>query len=180
MVNTLLVVRSVHSAELRPMAKSTTRSSAAKKAPTKIATKPALNKGSAPVKLLSGGNPQIAKGYGDAPVQAYLQAIPDWKREVSVRLDALITRAFPTVQKAVKWNTPMYGTDEKTFFMGFHMVTKYVKVAFFQGAQLDPLPPDKSTQKNVRYLHIHENDKLDEKQFIAWVQQAAKLPGVKM
>jgi len=162
------------------MAKSTTRSSPAKKAPAKIATKPALNKGPAPVKLLAGGNPQIAKGYGDAPVQAYLQAIPDWKREVAVRLDALITRAFPTVQKAVKWNTPMYGTDEKTFFMGFHMVMKYVKVAFFHGSQLRPLPPDTSTQKNVRYLHIHENDTLDEKQFIAWVKQAAKLPGTKM
>ncbi len=162
------------------MAKSTTRSSPAKKAPAKIATKPALNKVPAPVKLLSGGNPQIAKGHGEAPVQAYLQAIPDWKREVAVRLDALITRAFPKVQKAVKWNTPMYGTDEKTFFMGFHMVTKYVKVAFFQGSQLRPLPPDMSTQKNVRYLHIHENDTLDEKQFIAWVKQAAKLPGENM
>ncbi|HRF78990.1 MAG TPA: DUF1801 domain-containing protein, partial [Flavobacteriales bacterium] len=132
------------------------------------------------VKLLAGGNPQIAKGYGDEVVQAYITAIPDWKREVSVRLDALITKAFPKVQKAVKWNTPMYGTDEKNFFMGFHMITKYVKVAFFQGAQLKPLPPDASTQKAVRYLHIHENDTLDEKQFISWVKQAAKLPGEKM
>lgn len=134
----------------------------------------------APVKLLAGGNPQIAKGYGDEVVQAYLQAIPDWKRAVAVRLDALITRAYPKVQKAVKWNTPMYGTDEKTFFMGFHMISKYVKVAFFQGAQLNPIPPDRSTQKNVRYLHIHEHDTLDEKQFLAWVKQAAKLPGEKM
>lgn len=134
----------------------------------------------APVKLLAGGNPQIAKGYGEEVVQAYLQAIPDWKRAVAIRLDELITRAYPKVQKAVKWNTPMYGTDEKTFFMGFHMITKYVKVAFFQGAQLDPIPPDKSTQKDVRYLHIHEQDTLDEKQFIAWVKQAAKLPGEKM
>ncbi len=131
-------------------------------------------------KLLGGGNPQIAKGYGDAPVQAYLQAIPDWKRAVAMRLDELITHAYPKVQKAVKWNTPMYGTDEKTFFMGFHMITKYVKVAFFQGAQLKPLPPDASTQKAVRYLHIHEHATLDEKQFTAWVKQAAKLPGEKM
>lgn len=134
----------------------------------------------APVKLLSGENPQIAKGYGDEVVQAYIAAVPGWKRDVAIRLDALITAAFPKVQKAVKWNTPMYGTDEKTFFMGFHMITKYVKVAFFQGAQLNPLPPDKSTQKAVRYLHIHENDTLDEQQFVAWVKQAMKLPGEKM
>jgi hypothetical protein len=151
---------------------------ATKKTPAK---KPAVpKKDSGPVKLLSGGNPQIPKGYGDEVVQAYLQAIPDWKREVAIQLDALITKAFPKVQKAVKWNTPMYGTDEKTFFMGFHMITKYVKVAFFQGAQLKPLPPDASTQKAVRYLHIHENDTIDEKQFISWVKQAAKLPGEKM
>ncbi len=162
------------------MAKITASSSAPKKVVKKITTKPAVAKPPPKVKLLSGGNPQIAKGYGDAPVQAYLKAIPDWKRDVAVRLDELITRAFPKVQKAVKWNTPMYGTDEKNFFMGFHMVTKYVKVAFFQGAQLKPVPPDASTQKAVRYLHIHENDRIDDKQFIAWVKQAAKLPGEKM
>ncbi len=149
-----------------------------KTTPAKKSTAP--KKADGPVKLLTGGNPRIAKGYGEEVVQAYLQAIPDWKREVSVRLDALITRAFPNVQKAVKWNTPMYGTNEKTFFMGFHMITKYVKVAFFQGAQLEPMPPDASTQKAVRYLHIKENDTLDEKQFMAWVKQAAKLPGEKM
>lgn len=137
-------------------------------------------KNEAPVKLQSRENPQIAKGYGDEVVQAYIAAVPGWKRDVAIRLDALITKAFPKVQKAVKWNTPMYGTDEKTFFMGFHMITKYVKVAFFQGAQLTPLPPDKSTQKAVRYLHIHENDTLDEQQFMAWVKQAMKLPGEKM
>ncbi len=148
------------------------------KAPKKAAKKPAAK--AAPVKLLSGGNPQIAKSYGDEPVQAYIQAIPDWKREVAARLDALITRAVPKVQKAVKWNTPMYGTDGKAFFMGFHMITKYVKVAFFQGALLTPLPPDASTQKKVRYLHIHENDKLDEKQFMSWVKQAYALDGEKL
>ncbi len=150
---------------------------AKKTAPAKTT---AVKKSVATVKLLAGDNPQIAKGYGDAPVQAYIQAIPDWKREVAARLDALVTRTLPKVEKAVKWNTPMYGTDPKTFFLGFHMVTKYVKVAFFQGALLKPLPPDASTQKKVRYLHIHERDTLDEKQFIAWVKQAATLPGEKM
>lgn len=162
----------------------TKRSASAKKSTTPKKTAPAkkaaVKKSAASVKLLAGGNPQIAKGYGDAPVQVYLQAIPDWKREVAMRLDALIICALPKVQKAVKWNTPMYGTDGKTFFMGFHMVTKYVKVAFFQGALLKPLPPDASTQKKVRYLHIHENDTIDEKQFISWVKQAAKLSGEKM
>jgi hypothetical protein len=162
------------------MAKSTIRKNGPKKVTKKALTKSAQTRSAAKVKLLSGGNPQIPKGYGDAVVQTYLHAIPDWKRDVAVRLDALISRTFPKVQKAVKWNTPLYGTDEKNFFVGFHMVTKYVKVAFFQGAQLEPMPPDASTQKAVRYLHIHEHDTIDEKQFIAWVKQAAKLPGEKM
>ncbi|MBP8824483.1 MAG: DUF1801 domain-containing protein [Flavobacteriales bacterium] len=142
--------------------------------PTRPATKPGT------VRLLTGGNPQIAKGYGDAPVQTYLQAIPDWKREVAVELDALITRAVPKLFKAVKWNTPMYGMEGNGYFMGFNMTTKYVKVAFFHGALLEPLPPDASTQKKVRYLHIREHDVIDKKQVTAWVKQAAKLPGVKM
>lgn len=133
-----------------------------------------------PVKLLAGGNPQIAKGYGEEPVQAYLQAIPDWKRIVAIELDALITCAVPKVLKAVKWNTPLYGMEENRYFMGFHMTKNYVKVAFFQGALLEPLPPDASTQKQVRYLHIHEKDMMDKKQITAWVKQAAKLPGDKM
>jgi hypothetical protein len=133
-----------------------------------------------PVKLLSGGNPQTALGHGDAVVQAYIAAMPDWKREVGVLLDRLITRAVPRVTKAVKWNTPLYGLDKQTRFMGFNCTTQYVKVAFFMGAHLDPLPPDASTQKNVRYLHIREADKLDEKQFTRWVKEAALLPGVKM
>ncbi len=131
-------------------------------------------------KLLGGGNPQIAKGYGEQPVQAYLQAIPDWKQSVAVELDALITRALPQVMKAVKWNTPLYGMEENRYFMGFSMTTKYVKVAFFQGARLDPPPPDASTQQNVRYLHIRERDVMDKKQITAWVKQAATLPGNKM
>lgn len=135
---------------------------------------------SKPIKLLAGGNPQIAKAYGEEPVQAYLQAIPDWKRIVAVELDALITRAVPKVLKAMKWNTPMYGMEENRYFMGFHMTKNYVKVAFFQGALLEPLPPDASAQKQVRYLHIREKDVMDKKQITAWVKQAAKLPGDKM
>lgn len=134
----------------------------------------------AEVKLLAGGNPQIAKGYGDEPVQAYLRAIPDWKRAVAMELDALITRALPKVHKAVKWNTPMYGVESNSYFMGFHMITGYVKVAFFQGARLKPVPPNPSTQKKVRYLHIHENEVIDAKQFIDWVKQASKLEGENM
>jgi hypothetical protein len=132
------------------------------------------------VRLLSGGNPQIALGHGDATVQAYIAAMPEWKRGVGELLDRLITRAVPEVTKAVKWNTPLYGLDQATRFMGFHCTTKYVKVAFFMGAHLDPMPPEASAQKNVRYLHIRENDRLDEKQFTRWVKEAAKLPGVKM
>lgn len=133
-----------------------------------------------PVKLLTSGNPQIALGHGEAVVQAYIAAMPGWKREVGVLLDRLICRAAPKVTKAVKWNTPLYGLDKDTRFLGFNCTTKYVKVAFFMGAHLDPMPPVASTQKNVRYLHIHEADLLDEKQFTHWVKEAAKLPGVKM
>lgn len=134
----------------------------------------------AKVKLLSGGNPQIAKGQGDGPVQDYIAAMPGWKQEVGRQLDALIVRALPKVKKAVKWNTPFYGVDEATWFLGFHCLTKYVKVAFPMGAHLDPPPPGTSKQKNVRYLDIHEDDPIDEKQFMAWVKQAAKLQGEKL
>ncbi|BCW90909.1 hypothetical protein sos41_40850 [Alphaproteobacteria bacterium SO-S41] len=137
-----------------------------------------------PPKLLSGGNPQIAKGDGDAPVQAFIAAMPGWKHDVGVRLDALITRTVPGVRKAVKWNTPFYGADgppkETGWFLGFHCITKYVKVAFFRGAALHPMPPVASKQKDVRYFHIHENDDFDEAQFIAWVKQASDLPGERM
>jgi hypothetical protein len=132
------------------------------------------------VVLLSGGNPQIAKGYGDAPVQAYIAAMPGWKREVGRRLDALIVRIVPDVQKAVKWNSPLYGMDGKGWFLSIHCFTKYVKVAFFRGASLDPVPPGASKQKHVRYLDIHEDDPLDEVQLAAWVKQAAALPGERM
>jgi hypothetical protein len=149
----------------------------ARKASTK-ATKPA-RKASKP-KLLSGGNPQIAKGDGDEPVQAYIAAMPGWKGDIGRRLDALITAAVPNVGKAVKWNTPFYGIEGQGWFLGFHCITKYIKVAFFRGASLVPVPPVESKQKNVRYLHIFEDGQFDEAQFIDWVKQASKLPGEKM
>lgn len=131
-------------------------------------------------KLLSGGNPQIPKGYGEAPVKAYLAAMPGWKKAVGRQLDKLISSAVPGVYKAVKWNSPLYGFEDKGWFLSFHCFNKYIKVAFFQGAQLKPLPPGTSTQKDVRYLHVSEAEPLDEAQFVKWVKQAAKLPGVKM
>ncbi|MDP3173246.1 MAG: DUF1801 domain-containing protein [Phenylobacterium sp.] len=130
--------------------------------------------------LLSGGNPQIAKGFGDAPVQAYIAAMPGWKRDLGARLDALITAAIPDVSKAVKWNSPFYGREGEGWFLSFHCFTRYVKVAFFRGAALDPLPPGASKQKDVRYLDIHEHDALDEAQLTAWVKQASALPGERM
>jgi hypothetical protein len=131
-------------------------------------------------KLLSGGNPQIAKGEGDAPVQAYLAAIPGWKRTVGKRIDALIVRAVPRVRKAIKWNSPFYGVEEKIWFISFHCYAKYVKVAFFRGASLKPMPPDTSTQPEVRYLNVYEDTPLDDVQFSDWVKQASKLPGLRM
>ena len=134
--------------------------------------------------LLAGGNPQIAKGYGDAPVQAYIAAMPGWKREVGRRLDALVVRTVPGVAKAVKWNSPLYGVEgpgeENGWFLGIHCFTKYVKVAFFRGTSLRPVPPGPSKQKDVRYLDIHEDDRFDEAQFAAWVKQASRLPGERM
>jgi hypothetical protein len=133
-------------------------------------------------KLLSGGNPQIAKGYGDAPVQAYIAAMPGWKSDLGRRLDALIVAALPDVRKAVKWNSPFYGTEEPEngWFLSFHCFTKYVKVAFFRGVELRPPPPGASRQKDVRYLDIHEGDTLDEEQFTDWVKQASQMPGERM
>lgn len=131
-------------------------------------------------KLLSGGNPQIAKAYGDAPVQAYIAAMPGWKRGVGRRLDTLITRAVPGVKKAVKWNSPLYGVEGYGWFLSIHCFTKYVKVAFFRGASLTPVPPGKSKMKEVRYLDIHEDETLDEAQFTDWVKQASELPGERM
>lgn len=128
-------------------------------------------------KLLSGGNPQIAKGYGDAPVKAYIAAMPGWKSEVGRRLDELIVRAVPNVQKAVKWNSPLYGMEGDGWFLGVHCFAKYIKVAFFRGASLNPVPPVESKMEHARYFHIHEHDEIDEAQFIDWVKQASQLPG---
>jgi hypothetical protein len=150
----------------------------------KVAKKVAARRAPGKPALLSGGNPQIAKGYGDAPVQAYIAAMPGWKSELGRRLDALIVRTIPAVRKAVKYNSPLYGAhaegDRQDWFLGIHIFEKYIKVAFFRGAQLRPVPPGASKQKDVRYLDIHEDDELDEVQFASWVKQASELPGEKM
>ncbi len=131
-------------------------------------------------RLLSGGNPQIPKGYGDAPVQAYIAAMPGWKRDLGRRLDALITRTVPGVQKAVKWNSPFYGLEGQGWFLSYHCFTRYVKVTFFRGTSLHPVPLGESKHPEVRYLDIHEHDPLDEEQFAAWVKQASELPGERL
>lgn len=133
--------------------------------------------------LLSGGNPQIPKGYGDAPVQAYIAAMPGWKRAVGTRIDALIAQAVPGVRKAVKWNSPLYGAPGSPpdyWFLSFHCFDRYVKLAFHRGVSLSPPLPVASKQKDVRYFHVHEGDEIDETQFVDWVRQASLLPGEKM
>jgi hypothetical protein len=147
------------------------------KKPTKAAKRSPAKRGTKKPALLSGGNPQIPKADGDAPVQAYIRAMPGWKCHVGRRLDALIDRTVPNVRKAVKWNSPFYGIDGKGWFLNFHCFAKYVKVAFFRGAALRPMPPGESKHKDVRYLDIHEDDQLDEAAFASWVRQAAALPG---
>lgn len=131
-----------------------------------------------PVKLLSGGNPQVAKADGDTPVQAYIAAMPGWKCDIGRRLDALITRTVPGVCKAVRWNSPFYGSAAGGWFLSFHVLTKYVKVTFFDGLSLHPIPPG-GTEKSgkARWIDIYEDDGLDEEQMAAWVKQAAALPG---
>ena len=147
--------------------------------PRKTAPKSQSRKVAKPA-LLAGGNPQIAKADGDAPVQAYIAAMPGWKRDVGRRLDALIGRTVPGVRKAVKWNSPFYGIEGEGWFLSFHCFTKYVKVAFFRGTSLRPLPPGASKHRDVRYLDIHEDDQLDDAQLAAWVKQAGQLPGERM
>jgi hypothetical protein len=153
----------------------------ARKKSAKVAKTAAAKRGDAKPTLLSGGNPQIAKGDGDGPVQAYIAAMPGWKRDVGRHLDALIVRTIRGgVRKAVKWNTPFYGVeDQGGWFLSFHCFTKYVKVTFFRGTSLRPLPPGESKHKEVRYLDIHEGD-LDEVQLAAWVKQASQLPGERL
>jgi hypothetical protein len=131
-------------------------------------------------KLLSGGNPQIPKGAGDAPVAAYIEAMPGWKRDLGHLLDRLIVDSVPNVHKAVKWNSPFYGIDGDGWFLNFHCFTKYVKVAFFRGALLDPVPPGASKSGETRYVDIREGAPLDEEQFTEWVRQASRLPGEKL
>lgn len=128
-------------------------------------------------KLLTGGNPQIAKAEGDAPVQAYIAAMPGWKRAVGRKIDTIVTRTVPHVRKAVKWNSPFYGIEGQGWFLGIHCFTKYVKVAFFSGRSLSPLPPGESKSDSTRYLDIRENNGLDEARLTAWVKQASGLPG---
>ncbi len=127
--------------------------------------------------LLSGGNPQIAKAHGDAPVQAYIAAMPGWKRELGQRLDALIVRTVPGVRKAVKWNSPFYGVEGQGWFLSLHCFTKFVRLGFFRGTSLRPMPPGESKQPEVRYFDIHQNDALDEEQLTSWLRQAAAMPG---
>lgn len=143
----------------------------------KVEGKTVAKRVAGPPELLAGGNPRMAKADGDAPVQAYIAAMPGWKRDVGRRLDALIERAVPDAHKAVKWNSPFYGIEKLGWFLSFHCYTKYVKVAFFSGASLRPLPPGESKRPKVRYLDVHEDDQLDEAQFAAWVKQASQLPG---
>jgi hypothetical protein len=130
--------------------------------------------------LLAGGNPQIAKGEGDVPVRAYIAAMPGWKRTLGRRIDQLIVRTVPGVRKAVKWNSPFYGVEGEGWFLNFHCFTNYVKVAFFRGTSLRPVPPGESKHKEVRYVDIRENEPFDERQFTAWVKQASQLPGERM
>jgi hypothetical protein len=139
--------------------------------------KGAKSKKTAKPQLLRGGNPRIAKADGDAPVKAYIAAMPSWKRDVGRRLDALIVRTVPGVRKAVKWNSPLYGLEGQGWFLGIHTFTNFVKVAFFRGRSLRPVPPGESKSKEARYLDIRENDEFDEAQLTAWIRQSAALPG---
>ncbi|CAH2407377.1 DUF1801 domain-containing protein [Mesorhizobium escarrei] len=146
--------------------------------PRKATPKPQSGKEAKPT-LLAGGNPQIAKAEGDAPVQAYIAAMPGWKSDIGRRLDAIIVRTVPSVHKVVKWNSPFYGIEGQGWFLSFHVFTRYVKVTFFRGTSLRPVPPGESKHKEVRYLDVYE-DQLDEAQFAAWVKQASQLPGERM
>lgn len=149
---------------------------AGKRTAKEKAIQPKGGKASGPV-LLSGGNPQIAKGDGDAPVQAYIAAMPGWKREAGRNLDALIVRTVPDAHKAVKWNSPFYGVEGHGWFLSFHCFTRYIKVTFFRGSSLQPVPPVTSKDENTRYVHIHEGEAIDEALLSDWIRQAAALPG---
>src|SRR5512145_2136178 len=166
------VARTPGRAKAKAKVKRTTRVSKPRKSAAISKSSPKAKKR---VKLLSGGNPQIAKGDGDAPVQAYIAAMPGWKRDLGKRLDALIVRSVPNVRKAVKWNSPFYGVEGQGWFLSFHVFTRYVKVTFFRGTSLRPVPPG-GTDKDARWIDIREDD-LDEAQMAKWVKQAAAIPG---
>lgn len=153
----------------KPKAKAAKAAKAARRAKLPVSKSGAV--------LLSGGNPQVAAANGDAPVQEYIRAMPGWKRAVGERLDQLIERTLPGVTKAVKWNSPFYGVAGEGFIVSFHVFAKYVKVTFFRGADLKPMPPESSKDRHTRYLHVYEDEPLDEAQFAKWLKQAAKLPG---
>lgn len=145
---------------------------------SRTATQETAGPGAVKPVLLSGGNPQIAKADGDAPVQAYIAAMPGWKSHLGKRLDALIVRSVPEVRKAVKWNSPFYGIEGQGWFLTFHVLTHYVKVTFFEGMSLQPVPPGGTVRsKQARWIDIRETDAFDEAQMAAWVRQAAALPG---
>lgn len=148
----------------------------AKKA-TKAKKKIPARRATAKPRLLAGDNPQIAKGDGDAPVQAYIKAIPGWKQDVARRLDSIVTRTVPELRKAVKWNSPFYGVEGKGWFLSLHCFTKYVRLGFFNGTSMRPMPPGASSIPNLRYLDIRENDVLDEAQCVKWIKQASRMPG---
>lgn len=154
-----------------PMTKKATKKKAVKKKLAKAASTDAAPK------LLSGGNPQIPKGDGLAPVQAYVAAMPGWKREVGRQLDALIERTVPDVRRAVRWNSPFYGVEGQGWFLSFHCFTRYVKVTFLNGASLRPPPPVSSKHEPTRYFHIHEHNAIDPSQMANWIEQASQLPG---
>lgn len=159
------------------MLKSRAKARSAKKTAAKSRSRKKVAKKAAKPALLAGGNPQIAMADGNAPVQAYIAAMPGWKRDVGRRLDALIKRTVPDVRKAVRWNSPFYGMKGRGWFLSFHCFATYVKVAFFRGASLHPLPPGASKQKEVRYLDIHRRDPFDEARLADWIKQASDQPG---
>ncbi len=159
---------------MRSIRKST-KVSARKPAAAKTRTSRSAKASARKPAVLAGGNPQIAKADGEAPVQAYIAAMPGWKRDLGRRLDALIVRNVPNVRKAVRWNSPFYGIEGQGWFLGLHVFTHYVKVTFFRGTSLQPVPPG-GTGKDARWIDIHEDD-LDEKQLATWIKQAASIPG---
>ena len=143
---------------------------------SKVAEQDGAAQSNAQPRLLAGGNPQIAKADGDAPVQAYIVAMPGWKSDVGHRLDDLIVRTVPNVRKAVRWNSPWYGIEGEGWFVSYHVFTHYVKVTFLNGVLLRPVPPGSGKDPDSRWVDIHEGG-LDEEHLVTWIRQAAALPG---